>query len=108
MRDDVSADRRVVKRLINGPVVTIVVVADDKCFREHEAYTIWDARDATGSPSYVVDVDHRAHPFPDPHAYARCEHRGFDFHAVTVELLVSKKLRRQDRRLAGTGIDDLP
>jgi hypothetical protein len=29
-RDDVSADRCVVKRLINGPVVTIAVVADGK------------------------------------------------------------------------------
>src|SRR4029077_1451384 len=33
---------------------------------------------------------------------------GFDFHAVTVELLISKKFRRQHRRLASTGIIDLP
>ena len=108
MRDDVSADRRIVKRLIDGPVVAIAVVADGKYSREHKAYTSWDTRDPTRGPSDMVDVDHMAHLFPGPHAYSRCEHGGFNFHAVTVELLVGKKLRRQNRRLAVPGIIDLP
>jgi len=96
MRDDVSAYRRVVKRLIHCPVITIAVVADGKCFRKYEAYASWDTRDTTRGPSYMVDLDHMAHLFPGPHAYSRCEHRGFDFDAVTVELLISKKIRRKD------------
>src|SRR5215475_2396584 len=108
MRDDVSAHRRIVKRLINCPIVTIAVVADRKCFRKHESHTSWGTRDTTRGPSYVVDLDHMAEVLPGPHAYPRCEHRSFDFHAVTVELLVSKKVRRQDRRFASTGILDLP
>src|SRR6516164_1174506 len=108
MGDGVSAHRRVVKRLIDCPIVTIAVVADGKCFGKHEAYASWDTRDTTRGPSYVVDLHHIGHLYPGPHAYPRCEHRGFDFHTVTVELLISKKVRRQDRRLASTGILDLP
>jgi hypothetical protein len=108
MRDGVSADGRVVKRLINGTVVTIVVAADSKRFREHEAYASWDTRDPTWSPSYVVDLNHIGHLFPGPHAYPGGEHGGFNFHTITVELLLSKKIRRQDRRFASTDIFDLP
>src|SRR5215469_14693960 len=108
MRNGVSAHRRVVKRLINCPIVTIAVVADGKCFREHEAYASWCTRYTTRGPSYVVDLYQMAHLFPSPHAYSRCEHRGFDFDAVAVELLISKEVRRQDRRFASTGILDLP
>src|SRR5215470_16643027 len=109
MRDDVSTHRCVVKRLINGPLVTIAIEADSKCFREHEAYASWGTRDPTRSPSYVVDPHHiGCHQFPSPHAYSRCENGGFNLQPVTVELLVGKKFRRQDRRLASSGIIDLP
>src|SRR5215469_14956446 len=95
MRDHVSAHRRVVKRLINCPVVTIAIEADGKCFRKHKAHASCGTRDTTRSPSYVVDLHHIARQFPGPHAYPGCEYRGFDFQAVTVELLISKKFRRQ-------------
>src|SRR5215470_6403141 len=108
MRDDVSAHRRVVKRLINVPVIMIAVAADGKRFCKHEAYASWETRDTTRGPSYVVDLDHVGHLFPGPHAYPRCEHGSFDFQVVTVELLISKKFRRQDCRFASSGIVDLP
>src|SRR5215472_5052781 len=108
MGDGVSAHGRVVKRLIDCPVITIPVVGHGKCFCKHEAYAAWDTRDTTRGPPYVVDLHHMPHLFPGPHAYPRGEHRGFDFHAVTMELLISKKVRRQDRRLASTDVLDLP
>ena len=71
-RDDVSADRCVVKRLTNIPVETITVSADAECFREHEAHDLWKTRDTTGGPSYVVDA-HRIgwRMFPNPLALPR-------------------------------------
>ena len=72
VRDDVSADRRIVKRLIISPVETIAVEADGKCFREYEAYAIWVTRDTTWGPSYVVDLNGPVcHLFPNPHALSR-------------------------------------
>ena len=72
VRDDVSADRRIVKRLINIPVETIAVEADGKCFREHESYDLWKTGDATGGPPHVVDADRIGwRLFPNPLALAR-------------------------------------
>ena len=72
VRDDVSAQRRVVKHLINTAVETITVSADGERFREHEAHDLWKTRDTTRGPSYVVD----AHcigwrMFPNPLALPR-------------------------------------
>jgi hypothetical protein len=58
LRDDISALRRVVKRLLKSSVETIAVVADGNCFREYEAYGLWKTWDTTGGPPYVVDAHH--------------------------------------------------
>jgi len=109
LRDDVSAHRRVVKRLINSSVETIAVVADGDCFCELEAYDLWETRDTTGGPPDVVDLHHMAHLSPGSHTYPGGEDGGFNLQPVTVELLVSEKFRRQDRLIASyTGIMDLP
>src|SRR5262249_10177926 len=108
MGDDVSANRRIVKRLINRPVVTIAVVTDSKCLRKHEANATWNTRDTTRGPSYVVDLHRMASMFPSPHAYPRRKHGSFDFHAVIVKLLIRKKARRQDWWLAETDVLPLP
>src|SRR6266480_4655136 len=92
--DDVSAHRRVVKRLINIPVETIEVSADGNCFREHEAYDLWKTGDTTRGPPYVVDAHHIGWRLsPNSLALARCEHGAFNLQPVTMELLVSEKFR---------------
>ena len=110
VRDNVSAHRRVVKRLINIPVETIVVCADGNCFREYESYDLWKPGDTTGGPPYVIEAHHIGwRRRPDALALTRGEHGAFNLLPVSVELLVSEEVRRQDRLIAShITIFDLP
>ena len=65
LEDEVSI--RVVELLIIGPVETIAVETDRKCFRQHEAYA--PVRATADEPSYMEELEGPgSNLFPSPHA----------------------------------------
>jgi hypothetical protein len=86
--DDLSI--RVEELLIIRSMEAITVNADRIQFPQLEPYALWVARDTTGSPSHVEELEGSgAYLCPSPQAYRRCKIWGLDFQSVTMPLRVS-------------------